>query len=368
MARRTWRDVDGVRIEGVTRHAFIRNGGTYFLTDLAVYADGMVDCWGLMTVEGFAAKLESGWVATTFEEGARASVYDVATWKFTEPRAWVTAEMLLGAIRDDIDRLNKRPDSVRRARMVLEEFRRDQSEENRAALLAAYLAIPEHRRRSALGDMDVKDRPLKVLAYGIGARLRGDDGPVITEEDHRWALEYFAERKQAAAARSARTEPDGAPREVSTLDLVPKLHAQDWPDPPGVMALRNEYPAPITIGGVVFPTVEHAYWALSTGDETQRAVIAAAATPLEAATAGQAAPRRAGWEQVCSAVMAALLRAKFSQHPELARILAGTGTAVITYNQIDSEFWGHRRNWMGRLLELIRAELALQNLGLIDPR
>lgn len=64
--------------------------------------------------------------------------------------------------------------------------------------------------------------------------------------------------------------------------------------------------------------------------------------------------------------MATLLRAKFRQHPDLAQILTATGTAVITYSQFDSEFWGHRRNWMGRLLEAARAELALESLGLID--
>jgi hypothetical protein len=66
--------------------------------------------------------------------------------------------------------------------------------------------------------------------------------------------------------------------------------------------------------------------------------------------------------------MATLLRAKFSQHPQLARILTETGTAVITYNQFDSQFWGFPRNWMGRLLELARAELALQNLGMTVSR
>jgi predicted NAD-dependent protein-ADP-ribosyltransferase YbiA (DUF1768 family) len=349
------------------RHAFIRNG-PYFLTDLVVYADGMVDCWGLVTVEELAAKLASGWVATTFEEGAEGFVHDVVGWKFSEPRTWVTAEMLLGGVRDDIDRLNKRPDSVRRVLMVAEEFRRDPSEQNRAALLAAYLAIPGHRRRSALGDMDCKDRPFKVLAYGVGARPWGDDRPAVTEEDHRWALDHFAERERAAIASSARTEPDGQARQVSTLDIVPKLHVHDWPDPPGVMALRNEYPAPVTAGGDIFPTVEHAYWALSTSDQAQRAAIAAAATPLEAAGIGKAAPRRDGWEQARTAVMATLLRAKFSQHPQLAWILTETGTAVITYNQFDSQFWGSPRNWMGRLLELARAEPALQNLGMAVSR
>ncbi|MEU3561851.1 hypothetical protein [Kitasatospora sp. NPDC006786] len=59
---------------------FIRNGGNYFLTDLLIYADGLIDCWGLVTVEEFAEELRSGWVATTFEDGARASAHHVAAW------------------------------------------------------------------------------------------------------------------------------------------------------------------------------------------------------------------------------------------------------------------------------------------------
>lgn len=346
------------------RHVFIHNGGTYFLTDLTVYADGMIDCWGPVTVDELAGKLASGWVATEFEEGGRASVHGTATWRFTEARSWVTPEMLLGEIRDDIERLNKRPDSIRRTGVALEAFRREPTEARRAALLAAYLEIPEHRRRAALGDMDAKDIPLKTLSYGVGARLHGDDGPVITEEMHQRALDYFAERERAGIARSTEVKPDGADYDISTLAVHPKLHVAPWPDPPGTSALRNEYPAAITVGGHSYPTVTHAYWALSTGDATHRAIIAAAATPLKAQKAGADSPRREGWSQARTAVMAALLRAKFTQHPHLAEILCGTGAAVITYDQYDSAFWSYGRNWMGRLLELVRAELAAERFGL----
>lgn len=74
---RTWRNVDGERIEGTWRHPFIHNGGTYFLTDLLIYGVGTIDCWGLETLEGFAGKLASGVPLTSvrrpaFELGRRA--------------------------------------------------------------------------------------------------------------------------------------------------------------------------------------------------------------------------------------------------------------------------------------------------------
>ncbi|MFB7366590.1 DUF7638 domain-containing protein, partial [Streptomyces hydrogenans] len=72
--RVTYRTVDGVRIPGTWRHVFIRNG-RYFLTDLLIYADGLVDCWGLVTVEEFEEKVRSGWVATTLPDGAGASAH-----------------------------------------------------------------------------------------------------------------------------------------------------------------------------------------------------------------------------------------------------------------------------------------------------
>ena len=45
--RITSRKSGGVRIPGTWRHAFIRDGGTFFLTDLVIYADGLSDRWSL---------------------------------------------------------------------------------------------------------------------------------------------------------------------------------------------------------------------------------------------------------------------------------------------------------------------------------
>jgi predicted NAD-dependent protein-ADP-ribosyltransferase YbiA (DUF1768 family) len=365
----TFRVVDGEKIPGTIRKAFIRNG-RYYLADLVIYADGLIDCWGLVDLAEFEEKLRSGWIATTLEEGAVASVHHVARWKFSEARSLVTPAMLLGEVRDEIDRLNGRRDSRGRCRAVVDAYIADRTDERRQQLLDAYLAVPEHLRRY-LGDMDSKDWPFQVLAGGIGGRMPVAQ-TLITEEMHARALNYFAEGDRAGKDSDIRTEAFG-PAQPTTpairigLAPVPDTSA-DSVDEVGLHALRNDYPSPLRVDGVEYPDVYRAYLALSTADAAQRRAILEAATNHAARRAAEAAPRRPGWAPARPAVMAQLMRAKYAQSPALARLLLSTGDAQILYYSADSPYWSERgergRNWVGRLLELIRSELAADAAGL----
>lgn len=331
-SRRTWRDVDGERIEGTWRHAFVRNGDRHYLTDLFIYADGLVDCWGLVTLDEFAAKLASGWVATELPDGAEASAFHVATWKFAEPQAALTADMLYGEVLDEIDRLNDRPDSTARCLAAVDVFLDQQDEDSRAAVRAAYHAIPEHLRIYALGDMDRRDWPLRVLAAGPGNPYSWqDEDKLVSKKEHAAALRYFEGLRRQRRAAPTPAEPAETSIVIShTNHTVPG----GWPENPGILVLRNEFPAPVTVGAQIHPSVADAYEAV------------AANVPAQARTA----------------VMAELLRLKFAQHPELAETLTATGTARLVYAD-SSAFWGQHstegRNWLGRLLELVRSELAV---------
>lgn len=81
----------------------------------------------------------------------------------------------------------------------------------------------------------------------------------------------------------------------------------------------------------------------------------------------QEAPRRPGWPAIRLAVMTRLLRAKFAQHPDMARTLLATGDARIVYSGAGSAYWTasteRSSNWIGRLLELVRSELAAGAAG-----
>ena len=280
--------------------------------------------------------------------------------------------MLLGEVRDDIDNLNGRPDSTGRCLAAVDVFREQPTEANRTAVREAYEAIPEHLRRYALGDMDRKDFPLRVIVTGPENQIELWNGNTVdvTDEMHASALEYFAEREQLRKQHETKTPADGPTEPVeSSVHLNQAVFPRGWPENPGTLVLRNEFPAPIALSNRTYPTVVHAYWALAVADEQRQVEILGAERPYDAQKLAEDSPLRDDWSQVRVAVMTRLLRAKFQQHPEFAETLMATGATRLIYTEIGSTFWGQRglegRNWMGRLLELVRSELVAAKLNIL---
>jgi hypothetical protein len=155
-----------IEIPGSFTHAFIHNGGTFFLTEIKIYKDGMIDCWGLVNFEEFKQKVAQGWVVTTLPNNAEVSVSLLANFKATEVQAWVKEDEFIKEVADQIERLNERPTSADKCLKAYQHFQSEQSEEARQLLKESYEAVPEHHRRSVLGDMDVKDIPIRMIIYG----------------------------------------------------------------------------------------------------------------------------------------------------------------------------------------------------------
>ena len=357
---RTYRLVDGERIEGSWRHIFIKNGNAYFLTDLEIYADGMIDCWGLVNFATFQQKVKSGWVATTFAQGARASVHHLVSWQFDQPMPWLSPQDLIAEVGDEIERLAGRQTLEDRLHATLDRYLDDPTDKNRVALREAYFAVPEHLRIYLLGDMDAHDIPLRALITPVGEplerRFPADSDQVAQQADHDAAWAYF--RRRQDERRQAQNAPP--PWEDDPVARDPTIIRFDKHDG-GHPYLANNYPAAITLEEGMFPTSAHAYWALATTDSDARNQIANASTAHDAERIAQGGPLRPDWNIVRLAVMLRLVREKFHQHPDLAAQLIATGDGRLINGVDFSKFWGdyrgHGRNWLGRLLELVRAEL-----------
>jgi predicted NAD-dependent protein-ADP-ribosyltransferase YbiA (DUF1768 family) len=371
--RITHRTVDEQRIDGVCRRVFLRRDDGYALTDLVVYADGAVECGGpaLIDVERLKQRLHTGDVAATPPDGARVSIVQVAEWRVTDVRAYLDADLLLGDVADDLDRLNRRPDSYRRCLQALRVYLADPSEANRVVLRERYLGIPQHRRRLRLRAMDPR---LRILISDIGAACRGDrQERTVTREMHDEALAYLREQQRADQKRQGRPNPalaDGpATAQSPPVHIFNARHPHAWPEERGVQGgLYNDFPAAITVNGRMYPTVTHAYWALSTADRQWHDRIAAEPDPQAATGLGHQAPRLDGWLEARMAVMAALLRAKYQQHPQLAHNLLATADARLLANDVNPGYWTGVSNWLGRLLEVVRSELAASQVGIhVDP-
>lgn len=363
----TYRTVDGEKIDGAWCHVWRRHEllpDLYSVEDLVVFADGTIACGRPTDLAGLERLLESGRIAVT-DPAAPPHEAPENKWgaRYPEP---LTPEGFLLEVADRIEELAGRPRTDERCWEAIRRFQQAPTEDNRAQLRDAYLAIPPHRRVYCLGDMDLQDRPLRILVTEIGERVDGD-GPVVTAEMHEEALDYFRrgdeavaqEREQRAVWRADDPTGPGRPAVVLHQTHFPNGRPAD----PGLSALRNDFPAPIRYAGDTYPSVLHGYWALSTAGEADRTAVRDTPSADEAQEKGGRAARRDDWPAVRLAVMAGLLRAKFTQHPELAEILLSTGDAGLSYTGYEeSPYWratrdDRGRNWTGRLLELIRSEL-----------
>lgn len=135
--------------------------------------------------------------------------------------------------------------------------------------------------------------------------------------------------------------------------------------------LSNFYSSPIVWEGIEYPTVEHAYQASKTHDQTLRRRISEKKYPGAAKAMGGALPIRPDWDRVRIPIMRQLLSLKFDpeRHPGLCKMLVGTGTRELIHgNYWGDTFWGvcleKGQNQLGLLLMEIRDKLSPNRGGI----
>ena len=126
----------------------------------------------------------------------------------------------------------------------------------------------------------------------------------------------------------------------------------------------NFFRATIRIDGKNWATTEHYFQAQKFAGTEYMRRVRQAKTPGDAASLGRRRdfPLRRDWEQVKENVMLEALRAKFTQHPDLAEILLGTADAELIEHTARDSYWGDGgdgsgRNRLGHLLMQLRDEL-----------
>jgi ribA/ribD-fused uncharacterized protein len=105
--------------------------------------------------------------------------------------------------------------------------------------------------------------------------------------------------------------------------------------------MKNDYPVEITVAGIKYPTVEHAYQASKFTDEDLKLQIANSSIKTAVKIGRSSKITTPSWENNRLIIMQILLRQKFSilLHSGLAEHLANTGKAEIQGVGLD-EFWG----------------------------
>ena len=125
--------------------------------------------------------------------------------------------------------------------------------------------------------------------------------------------------------------------------------------------LSNFYPVQITIDGITYCSVEHAYVAMKTLDIEIRKKISLMDRPGEVKKFGRTIQLRSDWDHVKLPLMMGLLCIKF-QNPELKLMLKSTGSDYLEEgNWWGDTFWGvchgTGENNLGKLLMQIRSQI-----------
>jgi hypothetical protein len=126
----------------------------------------------------------------------------------------------------------------------------------------------------------------------------------------------------------------------------------------------NFSPHPVKLKDLVWPTSEHYFQAQKFAGTQHEEAVRLAKSAGVAAQMGRSRerPLRPDWEAVKDDIMREVLRAKFTQHPELRSLLLSTGDAPIVEHTRNDRYWadggdGTGQNRLGQLLMELRAAM-----------
>ncbi len=127
----------------------------------------------------------------------------------------------------------------------------------------------------------------------------------------------------------------------------------------------------VFLKGRIWPTAEHFYQAQKFADMPDEEEIRRCPSPMLAkrSAAGRKEHRRSNWPDIKKQIMLDVLRAKFTQHPDLEALLLESGDRTLVEHTEQDSFWGDGgdgsgRNRLGCLLMQVRQELRQgRNLG-----
>ena len=115
----------------------------------------------------------------------------------------------------------------------------------------------------------------------------------------------------------------------------------------------NRYPAPFSLDGKTWPTVEHYYQAskfptLPEFQEQIRQMPTATAAMKAGKTKDPSKPIRADWKEQREIVMRKAIFAKFDQNPALKEKILATYPRPLIFADANDSFWGYGRTKMGQ--------------------
>jgi nicotinate (nicotinamide) nucleotide adenylyltransferase len=128
--------------------------------------------------------------------------------------------------------------------------------------------------------------------------------------------------------------------------------------------LSNFYPCDVSYNKITYKNAEAAFQAQKTLDPDERLSFSNL-SGAQSKSKGRSVLLRKDWDEIKLTVMEEIVRAKFTQNPNLAQMLSATGDRLIEEgNSWNDRYWGvdvksgKGENHLGQILMKIRAEIC----------
>lgn len=160
------------KITGNNFSAFLKkSANSYYLCNISVFADESVKIDRIPHTKNtnlgeLKEMVKESKLITEIEKEQKVIVYGLGEFEIDEVLYTNKIESLISEIGDAISELNSKPTTSQVCQTAYDNYLKNPTVKLRDELKRTYEKVPEHLRTYILGDMDVKDIPIRMIIYG----------------------------------------------------------------------------------------------------------------------------------------------------------------------------------------------------------
>ena len=149
---------------------FYYRDNQYHLVRLLGYADGKIEILDLdapiqTDMAGLKELIDQKTLLSEIPPSSQVNIFGLGSFSIQKTNYVIEVNEKYLEMLDIVEKLNKRPNSISKCLTIFNSYKATPTNELRTQLKSAYEKVPKQSRRY-LGDMDVKDIPIRMIIYG----------------------------------------------------------------------------------------------------------------------------------------------------------------------------------------------------------
>ena len=160
-----YRIVNDEKINGKEELVIINNFD-FYLTTITIYADGLIDCWGLVDFTTFKSMIQKGKVLVSLPPNSKLYINNIGEAQINSFNSLKSIDDFIKEVEDIIKELNREPGRETICITLFKEYLINNSETNLKRLQLAFKDLPSHKKR-LFEELDNKDPLILLMSQNL---------------------------------------------------------------------------------------------------------------------------------------------------------------------------------------------------------